>query len=142
MLPSQSPLAAYDSWSDLASLGWDMFPDSIALDDLGRVSSLPILGGCTFSCLLINSSVRSTSSSHYGRVQPRVVLAFTSRCLAYPVTSTRVTGMSLHKAVYAQLLLDKCQTLLHTHLPPPTPRTHCQQNTLPPQDKNVFAPPP
>ena len=26
--------------------------------------------------------------------------------------------------------------------PPPTPRTHCQQNTLHPQDKKVFAPPP
>ena len=26
--------------------------------------------------------------------------------------------------------------------PPPTPRTHCQQNTLPPPDKKVFAAPP
>ena len=26
--------------------------------------------------------------------------------------------------------------------PPPTPRTHCQQNTLPPPDKKVFAVPP
>ena len=26
--------------------------------------------------------------------------------------------------------------------PPPTPRTHCQQNTLHPQDKKVFAAPP
>ena len=26
--------------------------------------------------------------------------------------------------------------------PPPTPQTHCQQNTLHPQDINVFVPPP